>query len=91
MEGARRRTRHKRRRGGDPQGKENNQYDVEILTEAKKSKLFDVGARLRSLKPLASLQGKKAAKAAAVSDVAKKILADVGGRRRTRRRHTRRR
>jgi len=71
-----------------PSPAENNQHDVELLAEAKKAKLVDFGARLKYLKGLASSAGKKAAKEAAVSDLAKKLLADVGGRRR---RHTKKR
>ena len=71
-----------------PSPAEKNQYDVELLGEAKSVKLFDFGARLKQLLQLASLEGKRAAKAAAVSDLAKKLLAGVGGRRR---RHTKKR
>jgi hypothetical protein len=71
-------------------GKENkpvvNQYDVELESEAKKTKLMDFGARLSKLIPLASAEGKKAAAAVAVSEKAKSLLkAYLGGRRRTRR------
>ena len=81
MIAGRRRTRHRKVRGGDE-----NDYDNDLLFEAKKPKLFDVGARLRKLKPLASDDGVANARKAAVSDLAKKILGTGGRRRHTRRR-----
>ena len=67
-----------------------NQYDTELLEQAEKPKLFDLGSRLKQLLPLATAAGKKEAANAAKSDLAKKLLKPyVGGRRRTRkvRRH----
>ena len=77
-------------------GKENksvvNQYDVELESEAKKTKLVDLGVRLSKLIPLASAEGKKAAANVAVSETARRLLKPfkVGGRRRKTRKHKKR-
>jgi len=68
--------------GGNPNAQQHSQYDIELLAEARKPKLPDMGARMRGLLALATPVGKAWAKAEATSPVAKKLMgsgAEGGG------------
>jgi len=51
-----------------------NQFDIELIAEASKPKLYDGGLRLRSLKELATKEGREMAKVIAANPLAKKVL-----------------